>query len=70
MSNAIKRPQLSDGTGVDLRSLIRFVEQAESDLRSSGYDDSADYFELIHDFLQQDVANGKPFVYRSRILGL
>lgn len=70
MANPIKKPQLSDGTGVNFRSLLAFVTEAEKDLRESGYDDSADYFELIADFLQKDVANGKEFRYTSRVLGL
>lgn len=61
---------LSDGTGVNFRSLLSFVKSAESDLRESGYDDSADYFENIAEWLEKDVANGKPFRYTGRVLGL
>ena len=65
-----KRPQLADGTGVNLRTLTAFVRQAHVALVQEGEEEAAHFFELFKDFLEQDVANGKPFVFTYKTLGL
>lgn len=70
MANPIKKPQLSDGTGINYRSLLAFLKAAENDLRYESYDDTADILENMIEWLENDVANGKPFEYKSIILGL
>ncbi len=65
-----KRPHISDGTGVNLRSLVEFVRSAQSALRENGDDDAAHYFEMFEDYLVKDVANGKQFGFTSKVLGL
>jgi hypothetical protein len=65
-----KRPQLSDGTGVNLRSLVEFVRSAQVALRDSDEEDAAYYFEMFEDYLVKDVANGKQFGFTSKVFGL
>jgi hypothetical protein len=65
-----KRPMLSDGTGVNYRSLVEYTKQAAVALRQEGEDDAAHYFEMFHEYLIQDVANGKPFGFTYKSLGL
>lgn len=70
MSNGIKRPALSDGTGVNLRSLVEYVRSAQIALKENGEDDAAHYFEMLETYLVQDVSNGKPFGFTYKSLGL
>lgn len=70
MANAVKRPTLSDGTGVNLRSLTEFVRQARVALIQEGEQDAAHYFEMFQEYLEKDVANGKPFGFTYKTLGL
>lgn len=70
MANAVKRPALSDGTGVNLRSLTEFVRQARVALIQEGEQDAAHYFEMFQEYLEKDVANGKPFGFTYKSLGL
>ena len=65
-----KRPQLADGTGVNLRTLTAFVRQAHVALVQEGEEEAAHFFELFRDYLEQDVVNGKPFVFTYKVLGL
>lgn len=65
-----KRPQLSDGTGVNLRSLTKFVKEARVALLHEGEEDAAHYFEMFQEYLEKDVANGKPFGFTYKTLGL
>jgi hypothetical protein len=65
-----KRPQLADGTGVNLRSLTTFVRQAHDALVQEGEEEGAHFFELFKEYLEKDVANGKPFVFQNKMLGL
>jgi predicted HicB family RNase H-like nuclease len=65
-----KRPMLSDGTGVNLRTVVDFTKQAAEALRQEGEDDAAHYFEMFYEYLIQDVANGKPFGFTYKSLGL
>lgn len=64
------RPTLSDGTGVNHRSLVDFCRRANATLIEEGELDSAYYFEMLEEFLVQDVANGKPFVFTNKVFGL
>jgi hypothetical protein len=68
--NPIKKPALSDGTGVNLRTLIAYVKQATVALEQSGQEDAAHYFDCFHDYLTKDVTNGKPFGFTYKSLGL
>lgn len=65
-----KRPQLSDGTGVNLRSVTNFVREAKVALAQAGEEEAAHYFEMFEEFLVKDVANGKPFGFTYKSLGL
>lgn len=68
--NPIKKPTLSDGTGVNLRSLINYVRDAKTALKQSNEEEAAHYFEMFEEYLVQDVSNGKPFGFTYKSLGL
>lgn len=70
MANPIKRPSLSDGTGVNLRSLVDYTKQATIALQEAGEEDAAHYFDMFYEYLIKDVANGKPFGFTYKSLGL
>lgn len=65
-----KRPQLSDGSGVTLRSVANYAKEAAVALEQAGEADAAHYFEMFHEYLVKDVANGKPFGFTYKTLGL
>jgi hypothetical protein len=65
-----KRPQLSDGTGVNLRSVTNYVREAKVALIQNGDEEAAHYFEMFEEYLVKDVANGKPFGFTYKSLGL
>lgn len=65
-----RRPQLSDGTGINLRSLTEFVREARQALIEAGEEDSAYYFEMFEEYLTKDVVNGKPFGFTYKVFGL
>lgn len=65
-----KRPQLSDGTGVNLRSVAEYAKQAVVALNEAGEEDAAHYFDMFYEYLIQDVSNGKPFGFSYKSLGL
>ena len=65
-----KRPQMSDGTGVNLRSVTEYVRQARVALIQAGEEDAAHYFEMFETYLVEDVSNGKPFGFTYKSLGL
>jgi len=65
-----KRPQLSDGTGVNLRSVTNFVRDAKVALIQSGEHEAAHFFEMFEEYLVKDVSNGKPFGFTYKTLGL
>jgi hypothetical protein len=65
-----KRPQLSDGTGVNLRSVTNYVREAKVALIQSGEEEAAHFFEMFEEYLVKDVANGKPFGFTYKSLGL
>jgi hypothetical protein len=65
-----KRPNLSDGTGVNLRSLTEYVRQARAALILAKEEDAAHYFEMFETYLVEDVAKGKPFGFTYKTLGL
>ena len=67
---AVKRPQLADGTGVNLRTLSAFVRQAHVALVQEGEEEAAHFFEMFRDYLEQDVVNGSPFIFTNKVLGL
>lgn len=68
--NQIKRPALSDGTGVNLRSVTEFVRLAKQALEQEGEEEAAHYFEMFETYLVEDVARGKPFGFTYKTLGL
>lgn len=68
--NPIKRPNPSDGTGVNLRSLIQYVRSAKAALIESDEEEAAHYFEMFEEYLVKDVASGKPFGFTYKTLGL
>lgn len=70
MANPIKKPQLSDGTGINLRSLLAYARSAQKALEQEGEEDSALRFELFAEYLEKDVANGKPFGFTYKTIGL
>lgn len=70
MANAIKRPQLSDGTGVNLRSLVDYTKAAVEALNEAGEEEAAHFFDMFYEYLIKDVANGKPFGFTYKSLGL
>ena len=70
MANAIKRPQLSDGTGVNLRSLVDYTKAATQALEEAGEEEAAHFFGMFYEYLIKDVANGKPFGFTYKSLGL
>lgn len=71
MTNPInKRPTLSDGTGINLRSLLNFTRAAQKALEEEGEEDAALRFELFTEYLEKDVANGKPFGFTYKTIGL
>lgn len=55
---------------VDLAALIKFVADARFALEQEGEDESALRFELFEEYLREDVANGKPFGFTYKALGL
>lgn len=55
---------------VDLMSLIKFVSTASVALAESGEEDAAHYFGMFEEYLREDVANGKPFGFTYKALGL
>jgi hypothetical protein len=70
MANPIKKPQLSDGTGVNLRSVVDYAKQAVTALNEAGEEDAAHFFDMFYEYLIKDVANGKPFGFTYKSLGL
>jgi hypothetical protein len=50
--------------------VVDYTKQAAEALRQSGEDDAAHYFEMFYEYLIQDVANGKPFGFTYKTLGL
>lgn len=65
-----KRPQLSDGTPVNYRSLLKFVKDARVALENNHEEDAAHYFGMFEEFLEKDVINGKPLEFTYKVLGL
>ena len=66
----MKAPTLSDGTGVNLRSVVEFARSAAEALRDSEEEDAAHYFEMLETFLIEDVSKGRPFKFSYKVLGL
>ena len=65
-----KRPQLSDGTNVNLRTVTNYAKEATTALEQAGETEAAHYCEMFHEYLVRDVANGKPFGFTYKTLGL
>lgn len=61
-----------DGGGnITLSQLIKFVRAAQVALENTPDEiDSAVRFEIFADYLEEDVANGAPFVFSTKTLGL
>jgi hypothetical protein len=55
---------------VDLMSLIKYAQAASAALKQEGEEDASHYFEMFEEFLRKDVANGKPFGFTYKSLGL
>ena len=55
---------------VDLMSLIKFAREAKAALNQAEEEDAAHYFEMFEEYLRNDVANGKPFGFTYKALGL
>jgi hypothetical protein len=55
---------------VNLRSVVDYAKQAATALQEAGEDDAAHYFDMFYEYLIQDVANGKPFRFSTKSLGL
>ena len=70
MANPVKKPTLSDGTGVNLRSVADYAKQAVVALNEAGEEDAAHFFDMFYEYLITDVANGKPFGFTYKSLGL
>ena len=60
----------SDRQNVDLRDLIRYVDEARLVLEKEGEADAAHYFEMFHTFLTEDVVAGRPLAFTPYSLGL
>lgn len=58
------------GGNITLKDLISFFAQAEDALRSEGEEDSALRFEIVKDWLTEDVAKGAKFTFSTKVLGL
>lgn len=58
------------GGNISLKDLISFVDQAQKALEQANEPDSALRFEILGDFLKEDVTNGTPFRFTTRALGL
>lgn len=65
-----KRPALADGTGINYRTLVDFVKQAQVALEQEGETEAAHYFNMFETYLTEDVAAGKPFGFTYKALGL
>lgn len=62
----------SDGGvhSVDIRDVIKMIDDCNAALSDSD-SDSADYFEILGDYLKDDVVNkGKSLTFTTRMLGL
>lgn len=60
----------NDRQSIDLSNLIKFVSTARVALEQEGEEEAALRFELFEDYLRNDVANGKPFGFTYKALGL
>ena len=58
------------GGNITLKQLIAVIRAAQHELETNDEEDSALRFEIFGDFLENDIANGKPFSYTSRMIGL
>lgn len=65
-----RNPTLSDGTGVNLRTVLAYARSAQRALEQEGDEDAALRFELFADYLEKDVAAGKPFGFTYKSIGL
>ena len=65
-----KRPQLSDGTNVNLRTVLTYARSAATALAEAGEDEAAHYFDMFAEYLAKDVSNGKSFSFTTKSLGL
>lgn len=59
-----------DGGSIPLGALIKFIREAQRNLGDCGEPDAELRFEIFGDFLEQDVANGTPFKFTTKALGL
>ncbi len=69
--NANMKPAgLNDSVNIPLRSLIEFVRQCESTLKSKGQEDEAFRFECITEYLQNEFTPSKGLTFKPGVLGL
>jgi agmatine/peptidylarginine deiminase len=69
--NPTKKPKLSDGTDINYRTLLRFVQDAKIALREVDEENAAHYFEMFETYLKEDVMNNKrPLAFTYKALGL
>lgn len=61
---------LNDRADVSLKSLIQYAKDAQAALEEAGEEGGAYAFEQFLEYLQRDVANGKPFKFASIQMGL
>ena len=66
----MKPAALQDGCNVSLRSLIEFIDNCETALRSKGQEDEAFRFECIAEYLRKDFSPSKGLTFKSGVLGL
>ena len=60
----------SGGGNIALGDLIKFVRSAQDALEQTGESDSALRFEILGDFIENDVVAGAPFKFSTKALGL
>jgi hypothetical protein len=58
------------GGNITLQQLISFFAKAQDALEGAEEPDSALRFEIVKDWLKEDVTNGAPFVFSTKVLGL
>jgi hypothetical protein len=59
-----------EGNSVSLSALIKVVRSIQNELAGSDEHDAEVRFEIFGDYLENEIANGKPFVYTSKMIGI
>jgi len=58
------------GGNISLKSLIKVIRSIQAELAGSDEFDAEVRFEIFGDYLENEIANGKPFVYTSKMIGV